>query len=39
VIDTQSRTAIANLDALQQASAVLEVDWADGRPVFPGFPR
>lgn len=39
VIDTQSRTPIANLDALQQAAAVLEVDWADGRPVFPGFPR
>lgn len=39
VIDTQSRTPIANLDALQQASAVLELDWDGGRPVFPGFPR
>jgi hypothetical protein len=39
VIDTQSRTPIANLDALQQATAVIEVDWAGGRPVFPGFPR
>jgi hypothetical protein len=39
VIDTQSRTPVANLDALQQASAVLEVDWDGGRPVFPGFPR
>jgi hypothetical protein len=39
VIDTQSRTPIANLDALQQATAVLEVDWVGGRPIFPGFPR
>jgi DNA-binding beta-propeller fold protein YncE len=39
VIDTQSRTSIANLDALQQATVVLMVDWVDGRPVFPGFPR
>lgn len=39
VIDTQTRSSIANLAALQQASAVLEVDWDDGRPVFPGFPR
>jgi DNA-binding beta-propeller fold protein YncE len=39
VIDTQKRESIANLDALQQASAVLQVDWVEGRPVFPGFPR
>jgi hypothetical protein len=39
VIDTQSRTSIASLEALQHASAVLEIDWVDGRPVFPGFPR
>lgn len=39
VVDTQTRTSIANLDALQHASAVLEVEWAGGRPVFPGFPR
>jgi len=39
VIDTQRRTSIATLDALQKANAVLEVDWVDGRPVFPGFPR
>ena len=39
VIDTQKRESIANLDALQQATAVLQVDWVDGRPVFPGFPR
>lgn len=39
VIDTQSRASIANLDALQKATAVLVVDWVGGRPVFPGFPR
>jgi hypothetical protein len=39
VIDTQSRTSIASLEALQHASAVLEIGWVDGRPVFPGFPR
>jgi hypothetical protein len=39
VIDTQTRTSIANLAALQNARAVLEVDWVAGRPVFPGFPR
>jgi hypothetical protein len=39
VIDTETRASIANLDALQNASAVLEVDWVGGRPVFPGFPR
>lgn len=39
VIDTQTRTSIANHGALQQATAVLEVDWVDGRAVFPGFPR
>jgi DNA-binding beta-propeller fold protein YncE len=39
VIDTQTRTPIANLEALQQATAVLMVDWVAGRPVFPGFPR
>ena len=39
VIDSQKRESIANLTALQQANAVLEVDWVDGHPVFPGFPR
>jgi hypothetical protein len=39
VIDTNARMSIANLDALQQATAVLMVDWVDGKPVFPGFPR
>jgi len=38
VIDTETRKSVANLDALQQASVVLQVDWVDGRPVFPGFP-
>jgi len=39
VIDTQKQESIANLPALQQAKAVLEVDWVDGHPVYPGFPR
>jgi hypothetical protein len=39
VIDTQTQKSIATLDALQHATAVLEVDWVDGRPVYPGFPR
>ena len=36
VIDTQTQKSVANLPALQQASVVVEVDWVDGRPVFPG---
>jgi hypothetical protein len=39
VIDTQTQKSIGTLDALQHARAVLEVDWVDGRPVYPGFPR
>lgn len=39
VIDSQTRSSIANLAPLQNATAVLEVDWIGGRPVFPGFPR
>jgi hypothetical protein len=39
VIDTQTRTSVAALDALAQARAMVEVDWVNGRPVFPGFPR
>jgi hypothetical protein len=39
VIDTQKQESIANLPALQQAGAVLEVDWVGGHPVYPGFPR
>jgi len=39
VIDTQTQESVADLAALEHATAVLEVDWVDGRPVFPGFPR
>jgi DNA-binding beta-propeller fold protein YncE len=39
VIDTQKQESIANLPALQDARAVLEVDWVDGHAFFPGFPR
>jgi hypothetical protein len=39
VIDTQTRKPVAHLDALQKATAVLEVDWTGARPIFPGFPR
>jgi hypothetical protein len=39
VVDTQTRLPVANLEALQHTGVVLEVDWVDGRPVFPGFPR
>ena len=39
VIDSQTQKSVANLDALQKSGVVLEVDWVDGRPVFPSFPR
>ena len=39
MIDTQKQESIATLDALQHARAVLEVDWVNGHPVYPGFPR
>lgn len=39
VVDTRTRTSVAQLDALEHARALLEVDWVDGRPIFPGFPR
>jgi hypothetical protein len=39
VIDTRTRKPVANLEALQRSRVVLEVDWVEGRPVFPGFPR
>ncbi|MFL5943978.1 MAG: YncE family protein [Gaiellaceae bacterium] len=39
VIDTQTRTSVIQLAALKDARALLEVDWVDGRPVFPGYPR
>ncbi len=39
VVDTRTRKPMANLEALQHSRVVLEVDWVDGHPVFPGFPR
>jgi hypothetical protein len=39
VVDTRTREQVAQLDALAGASAVLEVEWVDGKPVYPGFPR
>jgi hypothetical protein len=39
VVDTRTRKPVANLGALQHSRVVLEVDWVDGRSVFPGFPR
>jgi hypothetical protein len=39
VVDARTRTEVTNLEALQHASVVLQVDWVDGRPVYPGFPR
>jgi hypothetical protein len=39
VVDTQTREPVAQFDALQHATAVIEVDWLDGQPVYPGFPR
>ena len=35
VIDTNSRRTVANLEALHNSRVHLEVDWVDGRPVFP----
>jgi hypothetical protein len=39
VIDTQKRASVADVPALEQAQAVLELDWVGGQPVFPGFRR
>jgi len=39
VVDTQTQKSVAQLEALQKSSVALEIDWVDGRPVFPGFPR
>jgi hypothetical protein len=39
VIDTRRREVLTHVDALRHSRVVLEVDWADGHPVFPGFPR
>jgi hypothetical protein len=36
VIDTRTRRTVENLDALRNSRVHLEVDWVDGRPVFPG---
>ena len=35
VIDTHTRETVANLDALHNSRVQLEVDWANGKPVFP----
>jgi hypothetical protein len=35
VIDTQTRKKVANLEALHNSRVQLEVEWRDGRPVFP----
>ena len=35
VIDTQTRQQVANLEALHNSRVYLEVDWVDGKPVFP----
>ena len=39
VIDTRMRESVVQLAALREARALLEVDWVDGRAVFPGYPR
>ena len=36
VIDTRTRRPVENLEALKDSRVHLEVDWVDGRPVFPG---
>lgn len=36
VIDTRTREIVANLEALHNSRAQLEVDWAGGKAVFPG---
>jgi hypothetical protein len=39
VIDTRTREPVAHFDALERASTALELEWVNGRPVFPGFAR
>jgi hypothetical protein len=39
VIDTHTRSVVTNLEALQHTNVQLLMDWVEGRPVFPGFPR
>jgi DNA-binding beta-propeller fold protein YncE len=36
VIDTQTHALVANLEALHNSRAQLEVDWVAGKAVFPG---
>jgi hypothetical protein len=36
VIDTRTRRPVVNLEALGDSRVHLEVDWVNGRPVFPG---
>ena len=36
VIDTAKREEVTNLEALHQSRLMLEVDWLNGKPVFPG---
>jgi hypothetical protein len=35
VIDTGTRQAVANLEALHNSRVAFELDWVDGKPVFP----
>ena len=39
VFDATKREQIANLEALHQSRLLLEVDWVDGKPQFPGAVR
>ena len=39
VFDTTKREQVANLEALHQSRLLLEVDWVDGKPQFPGAVR
>jgi len=35
VVDTRTRETVANLEALHNSRVQLEVDWVDGKAVFP----
>ena len=39
VVDTRTRSSVAEPGRAARVAVLLEVDWVDGRPVFPGFPR
>jgi len=39
VVDARTRESVAQLAAVQKSRALLEVDWVDGKPFFPGYPR